>query len=117
MKKLTIYHNPMCSKSRETLKILQEKNCSVTIVEYLKKPLNASQIKKLLTQLHMKPIDIVRIKEKCFSEKGLSKTSSDTALINAMIENPVLIERPIVTDGEKAVIGRPPENVLTLLSA
>ena len=114
MKKITIYHNPRCSKSREALTILQEKNCSLKIVEYLQSPLSALQIKTLLKQLQLKPIDIIRTKEKCYVELGLCKTSTDAELINAMVENPILIERPIITDGEKAVIGRPPENVLKL---
>lgn len=115
MKKVTIYHNPRCSKSREALSILQDKKCGIKIVEYLKTPLNASQIKTLLKQLQLKPIDIVHTKEQCFSELGLSKPSTDAELIKAMSDHPILIERPIVTDGEKAVIGRPPENVLNLL--
>ncbi|MCX7124221.1 MAG: arsenate reductase (glutaredoxin), partial [Gammaproteobacteria bacterium] len=76
--------------------------------------LSALQIKTLLKQLQLKTIDIVRKKEKCFVELGLCKTSTDAELIKAMVENPILIERPIITDGEKAVIGRPPENVLKL---
>lgn len=115
MKKITIYHNPRCSKSREALLLLQSKKCEIKIVEYLKTPLSALQIKKLLKQLQLKPIDIMRTKEECFSELGLSKKSTDAELIKAMIENPILIERPIVTDGEKSMIGRPPENVLKLL--
>lgn len=115
MKKVTIYHNPRCSKSREALSILQEKNCEITIVEYLKTPLSASQITMLLKQLQVKPIDIIRTKEQSFSELGLSKTSTDAELIRAMTENPILIERPIAVNGEKAVIGRPPENVLELM--
>ena len=94
---------------------MQEKNCALEIVEYLKLPLNKSQIKTLLKQLQLKPIEMIRIKEECFSKLGLSKTSTDAELINAMVENPILIERPIITDGEKAVIGRPPENALKLL--
>lgn len=115
MKKITIYHNPRCSKSREALSLLQNKKCDLNIVEYLKTPLNASQIKTILKQLKLKPIDIIRTKEACFSELGLSKKSTEAELIKAMTENPILIERPIVTDGEKAVIGRPPENVLRML--
>lgn len=114
MKKIIIYHNPRCSKSRDALSILQDKKCEIKIVEYLKTPLNASQIKTLLKQLKLKPIDIIRTKEEFFSELGLSKTWTNIELIKAMVENPVLIERPIVTDGEKSVIGRPPENVLKL---
>lgn len=115
MKKITIYHNPRCSKSREALAILQEKNCDIKIVEYLKKPFNTAQIQTLLKQLQLNPIDIIRTKEPCFSELGLSKTSADAELINAMVKNPILIERPIVTDGEKSVVGRPPQNVFNLL--
>ena len=115
MKKIIIYHNPRCSKSREALKILQEKNCSLAIIEYLKSPLSALQIKTLLKQLQLKPINIIRTKEKCFADLGLHETSADAELIKAMVENPILIERPIVTDGGKAVIGRPPENVLILM--
>ncbi len=115
MKKITIYHNPRCSKSREALAILQEKNCLLETIEYLKTPLNASKIKTLLKQLQLNPIDIMRTKETCFSELGLSKKSTDAVLIKAMVENPILIERPIVSDGKKAVIGRPVENVLKLL--
>lgn len=117
IKKITIYHNPRCSKSREALSILQDKSIDLKIVEYLKTLLNASQIKTLLKQLQLKPIDIIRTKEECFSELGLSKASTDAELIKAMVENPILIERPIVTDGEKSVIGRPPENVLKLLNS
>lgn len=115
MKKITIFHNPRCSKSRETLSILQQNKCEIEIVEYLKTPLNSSQIKTLLKQLQLKPIDIIRTKEECFSKLCLSKTSTNALLINAIVENPILFQRPIVTDGEKAVIGRPPENVLKIL--
>lgn len=115
MKKVTIYHNPRCSKSREALSLLKYKQYDIEIVEYLKSPLSASQIKTLLKQLQLKPIDIIRTKESCFADLGFSKTSTDAELIKAMVENPILIERPIVTNGEKSVIGRPPENVLNLL--
>ena len=115
VKKMTIYHNPRCSKSREALSILQNKKCEIEIIEYLKTPLNTPQINALLKQLHLKPIDIIRTKEQCFSELGLSKTSTDAELIKAMAENPILIERPIVTDSKRAIIGRPPESVLKLL--
>lgn len=114
VKKITIYHNPRCSKSREALSILQNEQCDIKIVDYLKTPLKLAEIKTLLKQLQLKPIDIIRTKEPCFSELGLSKTSTDAELMNAMVENPILMERPIVTDGEKAVIGRPPENILKL---
>lgn len=111
---LTIYHNPRCSKSRQTLQLIQDKNAEVTIVEYLKTPLNTAQIKHLLTLLNLSPVQMMRIKEDEFKTLNL-KDANDQQLINAMSEYPKLIERPIVTKGEKAVIGRPPENVLALL--
>jgi len=111
---LTIYHNPRCSKSRQTLELIQtNSNKEITIVEYLKQPLNEAQITSLLTQLNCKPVDMMRVKEAEFKEQGLSN-ADDQQLIQAMISTPKLIERPIVSDGNKAVIGRPPENALAL---
>lgn len=114
MKEFTIYHNPRCSKSRDSLTILKNKGREPRIVEYLKSPLTSAEIKALLKQLQLKPIDIMRTKEKCFGELALSQASSDAELIKAMVENPILIERPIISNGQDAVIGRPPENVLKL---
>ena len=112
----TIYHNPRCSKSRQTLALLEEKTQKsqqeFTIVEYLKTPLNVEQIKQLLTQLNCSAIEMMRVKEAEFTEQNL-KGASEADLINAMAQTAKLIERPIVTDGKKAIIGRPPENVLT----
>ena len=111
---LTIYHNPRCSKSRKTLELIQKNsNKEITIVEYLKQPLNKNQILNLLTQLNCKPVDMMRIKEVEFKAQELAN-ADDQQLIKAMISTPKLIERPIVSDGNKAVIGRPPENVLAL---
>ncbi len=110
---LTIYHNPRCSKSRQTLQLIQDNNQDVNIVEYLKTPLNKSQIVELANLLNVSPIDMMRTKEAEFKEQNL-KGANDDALIEAMVNTPKLIERPIVTDENKAVIGRPPENVLTL---
>ncbi|MDP7591892.1 MAG: arsenate reductase (glutaredoxin) [Litorilituus sp.] len=111
---LTIYHNPRCSKSRQTLELIQKNsNKEITIVEYLKQPLNKNQILNLLTQLNCKPVDMMRIKEVEFKAQELAN-ADDQQLIKAMISTPKLIERPIVSDGNKAVIGRPPENVLAL---
>jgi len=110
---LTIYHNPRCSKSRQTLQLIEEKNQEVTIVEYLKTPLNNIQINALLNLLKITPIEMMRTKEAEFKEQNL-KGASDETLINAMVNTPKLIERPIVTSKTSAVIGRPPENVLTL---
>lgn len=110
---LTIYHNPRCSKSRQTLSLIEENNQDVTIVEYLKKPLTKSEINNLLNALSVSPIEMMRTKEVEFKEQNL-KNADDETLINAMITTPKLIERPIVTKNNKAIIGRPPENVLTL---
>ncbi|MDG1751138.1 MAG: arsenate reductase (glutaredoxin) [Thalassotalea sp.] len=110
---LTIYHNPRCSKSRQTLALIEDNNQDVTIVEYLKNPLTDIEIKNLLNALAVSPIEMMRTKEAEFKEQNL-KNADDETLINAMITTPKLIERPIVVKNDKAIIGRPPENVLTL---
>lgn len=110
---LTIYHNPRCSKSRQTLSLIEENNQEVTIVEYLKNPLSKSEINSLIKALSVNPIEMMRTKEAEFKEQNL-KGADDETLINAMVTTPKLIERPIVVKNQKAIIGRPPENVLTL---
>jgi|TARA_B110000091_G_scaffold184750_1_gene204223 arsenate reductase len=110
---LTIYHNPRCSKSRETLQLIKKENKEVTVVEYLKTPLNRDQIKELLTLLNISPIEMMRTKEEEFKALSL-KQANDEQLVLAMATHSKLIERPIVSNGSKAIIGRPPENVLTL---
>jgi arsenate reductase len=110
---LTIYHNPRCSKSRQTLALIEENNQEVSIVEYLKKPLDKTTIDSLLSRLKVSPIEMMRTKESEFKEQNLAN-ATDNQLITAMINTPKLIERPIVSSDTKAVIGRPPENVLTL---
>ncbi len=111
---LTIYHNPRCSKSRKTLELIQQNSSKeLTIVEYLKQPLMYAEITQLLSQLACKPIEMMRVKEAEFKEQGLS-AASDEQLIQAMVLTPKLVERPIISDGSKAIIGRPPENALTL---
>ena len=112
---LTIYHNPRCSKSRQTLALIEENNQAATVVEYLKTPLNADEIKALLKALSVSPTDMMRTKESEFKEQNL-KNANDESLIAAMVNTPKLIERPIVVKGDKAVIGRPPENVLALFN-
>ncbi|MGB1262481.1 MAG: arsenate reductase (glutaredoxin) [Cognaticolwellia sp.] len=111
---LTIYHNPRCSKSRQTLALIEEKNVDVTVVEYLKTPLNARQIEQLLSLLKLTPREMMRTKEVEYKEQALAN-ADDATLIGAMSATPKLIERPIVTDGTRAIIGRPPENVLSLM--
>lgn len=110
----TIYHNPRCSKSRQTLALLEEKSANITIVEYLKNPLSESEIKAILSKLKKTPIEIMRTKESEFAEQNL-KGADDATLINAIVNTPKLMERPIVVKDDVAVIGRPPENVLTLI--
>ena len=111
----TIYHNPRCSKSRQTLQLIEENQKEVTVVEYLKTPLNKDQINELLNLLNISPIEMMRTKEAEFKEQNL-KGASDEVLIEAMVNTPKLIERPIVTNATSAVIGRPPENVLKLIN-
>jgi arsenate reductase len=113
---VVIYHNPRCSKSRETLAMIEGKGIKPTVVEYLKTPPTAKELKSLLARLGMKPRDLMRKKEAPYKDLGLeSERLSDEALIQAMVENPVLIERPIVVKGEKVALGRPPEAVLKIL--
>lgn len=116
MTRATIWHNPRCSKSRETKKLLEEKGVELDVRLYLEDPPSKTLLKKTLKQLDMKPRQLLRTKEAAYKEAGLGdETLSDERVIEAMIENPVLIERPVVVIGEKAALGRPPENVLALL--
>ncbi|WP_206486371.1 arsenate reductase (glutaredoxin) [Thalassotalea sp. G2M2-11] len=112
---LTIYHNPRCSKSRQTLSLIEEHNQDVQVVEYLKTPLSVDDIKQLLSYLSVSPVEMMRTKEAEFKEQNL-KGADDETLINAMANTPKLIERPIVVKDKNAVIGRPPENVLALFN-
>ncbi len=113
---VTIYHNPRCSKSRQTLALLQDRNIDPEIIEYLKTPPSKAELKKILAMLNLKPRDLMRIKEQAYKDNNLADPSlSDDALISAMVENPVLIERPVVVTNGKAAVGRPPEAVLEIL--
>jgi arsenate reductase (glutaredoxin) len=113
---VTIYHNPRCSKSRETLALLHSNSIEPSIVEYLKTPLNNEQISTLVQQLGFSSArELMRTKEDVYKELNLKAESDENALINAMAENPKLIERPIVVNNGKAALGRPPENVLSVL--
>lgn len=113
---ITIYHNPRCSKSRQTLELLKNNGVEPEIREYLKEPPDSGTLEKLLHMLGLKPRDLMRKKEKEYKENGLDNPDlSDKELIHAMTEHPRLIERPIVTNGKKAALGRPPEDVLSIL--
>jgi arsenate reductase len=112
---MKIYHNSRCSKSRCTLDIITEKGQDVTIIEYLKSPLSKDEIKGLLVKLNIPAAQLIRKGEVDFKENYKGKTLSEDEWINVMVKFPKLIERPIVVKGDKAIIGRPPENVLELL--
>lgn len=112
-----IYHNPRCSKSRQTLQLLKDHGVEPEVVEYLKTPPTKTELKAVLKALAMKPRDLMRKKEAEYKENNLDdKSLSDEQLISAMIEHPKLIERPIVvTSDQKYALGRPPENVLDII--
>jgi len=113
---ITIYHNPRCSKSRQTLALLQERGIETDVVDYLQTPPDSKMLKSLLSKLNLSARQLMRTKEAAYKDAGLADTElSEAALIKAMIEQPILIERPIVVNGDKSVIGRPPENVLAIL--
>jgi arsenate reductase len=113
---LTIYHNPRCSKSRQTLKLLRDNGVEPRIVEYLKDPPDPALLKRLLRQLGLSARDLLRRGEAPYKELGLADPGkAEDELIAAIVENPILLERPIGVKGDKAVIGRPPENVSKLL--
>ncbi len=113
---VTIYHNPKCSKSRQTLELLGEKNITPTIIEYLKNPPTAKKLKEILSQLEIAPRDLMRKKEDAYEESGLANPSlSDKNLIDFMVKPSILIERPIVTASGKVALGRPREQVLDIL--
>ena len=113
---VTIYHNPRCSKSRQTLQLLLDKGIEPRIVEYLETPPDAATLNAILTQLDMEPRDLMRRKEPEYHALNLADPNlSREALIQAMVEHPTLMERPIVLVNKKAALGRPPENVLDLL--
>ena len=113
---ITIYHNPRCSKSRNTLALLEENGIQPSIIRYLDEPPTASTLQTLIKQLGITPRKLLRTGEDAYKTLELKNPElSDKQLIEAMVENPKLIERPIVSDGKNAVIGRPPENILPLI--
>ncbi|AXT59339.1 arsenate reductase (glutaredoxin) [Aquimarina sp. AD10] len=111
----TIYHNPRCSKSRETLALLEEQKEDVTIIKYLDTPITKDILIELIDLLGIPPIDLVRKNETIWKEKYKNEKLSDDEIINAMLNHPKLIERPIVVKGNKAILGRPPQQVITIL--
>jgi len=116
MTDVTIYHNPRCSKSRETLALLEAQGISPTIVKYLETPPSSADVENLLTLLNLTPRQLMRTKEVEYKELDLNDESkTDVELIAAITSTPKLLERPIVLANGKAAIGRPPENILTIL--
>lgn len=113
--KYTIYHNPKCRKSRETLAILEANNIEPDIILYLHHPPSKSELKKRIHQLGCAPHDLIRTEEPLYKEQFKGLQLSDDEWLNVMMEHPILIQRPIVTNGKRTIVGRPPENVLTLL--
>lgn len=112
---IEIYHNPRCRKSREALKLLESKKIEHQVVLYLDTALTENQLTNLINKLGMTPAQIVRKNEALWKDQFKDKDLSSKAIIKAMVENPKLIERPIIVNAERAVIGRPAENILTLL--
>ena len=113
---VAIYHNPRCSKSRATLELLEARGVKPKVIEYLKTPPSAAELKAILKKLGLSPRDLVRNGEALYAELGLKdRQLSDDQLIALMVANPILIERPIVVSGGKAAVGRPPEKVLEIL--
>ena len=113
---IKIYHNPRCSKSRQTLQLLEQNGVQPEIIEYLKAAPSKAELKSVLALLGLSPRELMRKGEKIYKELNLSDASlSSEQLVNAMLEHPILIERPIVLANGKAAIGRPPESVLDIL--
>jgi len=117
MKSATIYHNPRCSKSRNALSILNENGFDVTEVRYLETPPSSTDLKELCKLMNKTPLEILRTGESLFKELELSKNDNktDDEWLQVLAQNPKLIERPIVKIGDKAIMGRPPENVLLII--
>ncbi|WP_432411209.1 arsenate reductase (glutaredoxin) [Rasiella sp. SM2506] len=112
---ITIYHNPRCSKSRQGLALVEESGKDYQVVKYLDAPLSEDKLTELIKLLHIAPLDLVRKNEAIWKENYKGKNLSDGDLIKAMVQHPKLIERPIVVNGKKAVIGRPPESIRDIL--
>ena len=112
---IVIYHNPRCSKSRETLEILETKKADYKVIKYLDEPLSVEKLGKIIKILKIKPIELVRKNERIWKENFKNLDFTEDELIQVMATYPQLIERPIVINGQKAVIGRPPKKILDLL--
>jgi arsenate reductase (glutaredoxin) len=112
---LTIYHNPACTKSRETLALIRARGHEPKIVEYLKTPPSEAELTAIVRKLGIEPLELIRRNEQVFKDKYAGKTLADKEWIKAMVKDPILIQRPIVVRGNVAAIGRPPEDIERLL--
>jgi arsenate reductase len=112
---IKIYHNPRCRKSRETLEIIRQEGHEPEIIEYLQNPPSLAELKDMLGKMGKKPEEIIRKGEDIFKSNYKSRTLSDEEWVKVLVENPKLIERPIVVNGNKVILGRPPENVRSIL--
>ncbi len=112
---IKIYHNPKCRKSREGLTLMENSGKEFEVIKYLETPVIESELRDVIEKLGISPIDLVRKNEAIWKSDYKGRSLSDAEIIKAMIENPKLIERPIVINGKKAVVGRPPENIQTII--
>ena len=112
---VTVYHNPRCSKSRQTLALVTDRGHEPDIIEYLKQPPSVAELKRIIAMLNITAHDLIRTGEAEYRELGLGRDDSDESLLESMANHPRLIERPIVIVGDQARIGRPPESVLEIL--
>lgn len=112
---ITIYHNPRCSKSREGIIFLEEKGLAFETIKYLDSKITKSELSSIIKKLNITPINLVRTKEAIWKENYKNCSLTDDEIIEIMVQNPTLIERPIIINGDKAVIGRPIEAVLTII--
>jgi arsenate reductase len=108
---ITVYHNPRCGKSRECVTFLENSKHVYEVVKYLENPLNFNELSKLISKLNINPIELIRTKESVWIENYKNKNLSDTEIIQIMADNPILMERPIAVNGEKAIIARPLEKI------
>lgn len=114
---VSIYHNPRCSKSRQALKLIEARGIKPRVIEYLKQPPSEAELKRILELLNIGPRDLLRTGEAAYTEAGLeNKDLSEAQIIAAIRRHPILLQRPIVIAGDRAVIGRPPERVLEILA-
>ena len=112
---ITIYHNPRCGKSRDCMAFIQNSNHEYEIIKYLETPLSYNELKEIIKKLKIKPIELIRVKETIWIENFKAKNLSDNEIIQTMVDHPILMERPIAVNGEKAVIARPLEKINTIL--